>query len=77
MKEFDVVLLTDSRYVNPSKVDQYIENVLNEDGLVIDALKNLNIRVTKKDWNDSNFELCMSIQARTDPNSCSQPIFVD
>ena len=36
MKEFDVVLLTDSRYVNPSKVDQYIENVLNEDGLVID-----------------------------------------
>lgn len=56
MKEFDVVLLTDSRYVNPSKVDQYIENVLNEDGLVIDALKNLNIRVTKKDWNDSNFD---------------------
>ena len=28
MKEFDVVLLTDSRYVNPKKIDPYIQNVL-------------------------------------------------
>ena len=55
MKEFDVVLLTDSRYVNPTKIDPYIENVLNEDGLVIQGLEKLNLRTIKKDWNDSNF----------------------
>ena len=55
MKEFDVVLLTDSRYVNPNKIDPYIENVLKEDGLVIDGLEKLNLRTIKKDWNDTNF----------------------
>ena len=55
MKEFDVVLLTDSRYVNPTKIDPYIKNVLNEDGLVIKGLEKLNLRTIKKDWNDSNF----------------------
>ena len=55
MKEFDVVLLTDSRYVNPSKIDPYIENVLKEDGLVIEGLEKLNLRTIKKDWNDTNF----------------------
>ena len=55
MKEFDVVLLTDSRYVNPTKIDPYIENVLKEDGLVMDGLKKLNLKTIKKDWNDANF----------------------
>ena len=55
MKEFDVVLLTDSRYVNPTKIDPCIKNVLNEDGLVIKGLEKLNLRTIKKDWNDSNF----------------------
>jgi glutathione synthase/RimK-type ligase-like ATP-grasp enzyme len=55
MKEFDVVLLTDSRYVNPTKIDPYIQNVLKEDGLVIDGLEKLNLRTIKKDWNDTNF----------------------
>ncbi len=55
MKEFDVVLLTDSRYVNPKKIDPYIQNVLKEDGLVMDGLEKLNLRTIKKDWNDTNF----------------------
>ena len=55
MKEFDVVLLTDSRYVNPKKIDPYIQNVLKEDRLVIDGLEKLNLRTIKKDWNDTNF----------------------
>ena len=55
MKEFDVVLLTDSRYVNPKKIDPYIQNVLKEDRLVMDALEKLNLRTIKKDWNDTNF----------------------
>ena len=44
MKEFDVVLLTDSRYVNPSKIDPYIQNVLTEDGLVMEGLEKLNLK---------------------------------
>ena len=55
MKEFDVVLLTDSRYVNPKKIDPYIQNVLKEDGLVMDGLEKLNLRTIKKDWNDHKF----------------------
>jgi glutathione synthase/RimK-type ligase-like ATP-grasp enzyme len=55
MKEFDVVLLTDSRYVNPKKIDPYIQNVLKEDRLVMDGLDKLNLRTIKKDWNDNNF----------------------
>ena len=50
MKEFDVVLLTDSRYVNPKKIDPYIQNVLKEDRLVMDGLEKLNLRTIKKDW---------------------------
>ena len=55
MKVFDVVLLTDSRYVNPSKIDPYIQNVLTEDGLVMEGLEKLNLKTIKKDWNDTNF----------------------
>ncbi|MFL2590111.1 MAG: RimK family alpha-L-glutamate ligase [Parvicellaceae bacterium] len=55
MKEFDVVLLTDSRYVNPKKIDPYIQNVLKEDRLVMDGLEKLNLRTIKKDWNNTNF----------------------
>ena len=56
MKEFDVVLLTDSRYVNPKKIDPYIQNVLKEDGLVMDGLEKLNLKIIKKDWNDHKFK---------------------
>lgn len=56
MKKFDVVVLTDSRYVNPLKTNTYISNVLREDELVINALKEKNLSVVKKDWNDSIFD---------------------
>jgi len=55
MKDYDVVILTDSRYVEPNEKNQYIENVLKEDGLLIEALNNLGLKTIKKDWNDSNF----------------------
>ena len=56
MKEYDVILLTDSRYVNPKKIDPYIQNVLKEDGLVMDGLEKLNLKTIKKDWNDHKFK---------------------
>ena len=55
MKDYDVVILTDSRYVNPEKSNPYIANVLKEDRLVQDALESENLKIIKKDWNDSNF----------------------
>ena len=56
MKTFDVVLLTDHRYVSPKENNQYIKNVLTEDGLVEKALNKLGLRTIKKDWNDSDFD---------------------
>ena len=56
MKKYDVVVLTDSRYVNPLKTNTYISNVSREDELVINALKEKNLSVVKKDWNDSIFD---------------------
>ena len=56
MKKYDVVVLTDSRYVNPLKTNTYISNVLREDELGINALKEKNLSVVKKDWNDSIFD---------------------
>ena len=56
MKKYDVVVLTDSRYVDPLKTNTYISNVLREDELVINALKEKNLSVVKKDWNDSIFD---------------------
>ncbi|WP_190808826.1 RimK family alpha-L-glutamate ligase [Flagellimonas sp. S3867] len=53
---FDVVILTDSRYINPKKSNQLIENVLLEDQLVGDALEKIGLRTTRKAWDDSNFD---------------------
>ena len=67
MKKYDVVVLTDSRYVNPLKTNNYISNVLREDEWVINALKEKNLSVVKKDWNDSifNWETTRSILFRS------------
>jgi len=56
LKKFDVVLLTDHRYVVAKTNDQYTKNVFTEDGLVEQALNNLGLATIKKDWNDPNFD---------------------
>jgi glutathione synthase/RimK-type ligase-like ATP-grasp enzyme len=56
MKNFDVVLLTDSRYVNPKIVNDYIRNVLLEDKLVQRALEKFNLKVHRLSWDDPNFD---------------------
>ena len=56
MKNYDVVLLTESRYINPIKLNPYIENVLKEDELVLNAFDKNHLKSTKKDWNDANFD---------------------
>ena len=56
MPLFDVVILTESRYVNPQAKNEYIENILLEDQLLQRALQGLGLKVTRKDWADPDFE---------------------
>ncbi len=54
--KFDVVVLTDHRYVAPEKKTPYIENVLQEDRLVLEALQKQGLRAIRKSWDDPNFD---------------------
>jgi len=53
---FDIVILTDHRYVNPKKADWYTQQVLDEDSLLQTALENKGLKVCKKDWADKGFD---------------------
>ena len=53
---YDVVILTDHRYVNPKKTDWYTDQVLLEDQLLQTALEKKGLKVIKKDWADSEFD---------------------
>lgn len=56
MHAFDIVVLTDDRYVTPAVVDDNVKNILTEDGLVVDALKAQGFKVTRKSWSDPDFD---------------------
>jgi glutathione synthase/RimK-type ligase-like ATP-grasp enzyme len=53
---FDVTLITDSRYVNPPKINWYIQNILNDDKVVQEALEKRGLRVTRTNWDNPNFD---------------------
>lgn len=55
MKQYDVIILTDNRYVNPTKTDIYIQNILDEDNLVKTALEKLGLKVNRLSWDDKTF----------------------
>lgn len=52
---YDVVVLTDERYVNPSQKNDYVSNVLLEDKLVTEALEKHGLKVKKVAWSDPEF----------------------
>lgn len=52
---YDFVVLTDDRYVAPITLDENVQNILTEDGLVLDALKANGYRVTRISWSDPEF----------------------
>ena len=53
---YDVVVLTQSEYINPKKVDWYVQQVLDEDNYVLEALASHGLKVCKKDWSDPKFD---------------------
>ena len=54
-KQFDIIILTDSRYVDPINIDTYTQNVLNEDNYVKLSLENLGLKVKRLAWDDTSF----------------------
>ena len=53
---FDVVILTDERYVNPQQKNEYIDNALKEDGLVVEALEKHGLQTKRVAWSDDTFD---------------------
>jgi len=55
-KQYDFVLLTESRYEQPEQVDWYVKNILTEDGLVQAALEKRGMHCARVDWNRRDFD---------------------
>ena len=56
MTQFDVVILTESRFINPVETNEFIQNILLEDQLVNHELIKLGLTITRKSWDDKNFD---------------------
>lgn len=54
--QYDIVVLTEKQYMAPEKTDVYIENVLLEDQLVLDALVAKGYRAIKLNWDHLTFD---------------------
>jgi len=56
MPQYDVIILTESRYLNPPQLTPYINNVLLEDRLVQEAIERKGLKVGRMDWATPNFD---------------------
>jgi len=56
MKSFDIIILTDSKHVNPLSIDDYTKNVIVEDALIQNALGQQGLRVLRLSWDDKDFD---------------------
>ena len=56
MKKYDIAILTDSRYENPTKKGVYVENLLLEDRLIQEALERLGLTTIRLDWARKDFD---------------------
>jgi len=56
MCKFDITILTDHRYVNPEVIDNYIQNVLDEDRLLKEALEKNGLKVHRINWDNPSFD---------------------
>lgn len=53
---YDIVLLTQKEYLDPAVITPYIQNVLTEDKLLMDALQQKGFHVVRKSWDDEQFD---------------------
>ena len=56
MQKYDVIILTESRYVKPEKPDWFIQNILQEDHMVKDALEKRGYTVLRTNWDNSDID---------------------
>lgn len=56
MKKYDIVLLTNAQYEHPKNIDEYVQNILDDDQLVQTALENEGYKVIRKDWASKDFD---------------------
>lgn len=55
-KTYDVVILTDDRYVQPEQPNTYVNHILKEEKLLFDALSHWGHRVVRKSWSEPDFD---------------------
>jgi len=53
---YDCIVLTDHRYTEDSKTDEYIHNVYLEDDYVVKALQNVGLKTKRLSWDDPSFD---------------------
>ena len=54
--KYDVIILTDDRYIDDSDSDAYMQNVYLEDHLVKKALEKQGLKAGRKSWSDPAFD---------------------
>ncbi|MFK7952635.1 MAG: RimK family alpha-L-glutamate ligase [Ekhidna sp.] len=52
----DVIVLTDERYIDPTETNEYVNNILKEDQLVLSALEKNGLKAKKLAWSDTSFD---------------------
>lgn len=53
---YDCIILTESKYINPLKINDYVQNILDEDALIKAALEKIGMKVKRVAWDDSSFD---------------------
>lgn len=56
MQKYDLILLSDQRFVNPENPDWFIKNILQEDNMVKDALEKRGFRVMRTNWDNTSVD---------------------
>ncbi|HWA06517.1 MAG TPA: hypothetical protein VG961_08215 [Ignavibacteria bacterium] len=55
MHKFDITLLTSSKYMTTEPGDEFVDNILEEDRLLVAALEKRGLKVTRTYWDDPEF----------------------
>ena len=56
MAKYDIILLTESIYIDPEFKDEYIKNVLLEDELISKALEKRGLKVARRAWDSKDVD---------------------